>query len=221
MMNRPVFTLSSLAALTALFLAAGCATTLPPQDPAPRVTDGWRQVQFGYEIQHPYDLKTFDRYQYDPAADEHHFWVYLKDKPHAPPPNTTNARTEMRLETFHSGERMFDGDVKVTPGTFACIAQVFDADNGPVTMVIAHPDGQVTVGHTVIATNVIGRWWNLKLTNDTREGGKINVYADDVLKGTFDSRGPRSYYFKCGVYARTGSDLSDVRYRNIKMWVKE
>lgn len=42
---------------------------------------------------------------------------------HAPPPNKTDARTEMRLETFNTGERMFDGDVYICPGTFACIGQ--------------------------------------------------------------------------------------------------
>jgi len=186
----------------------------------PTLTNGWQPVQFKYEIQHPYDLKTSDRYDYDSTNNVHHFWVYFKDKPHAPPPNKTNARTEMRLETYSSGERMFDGDVNVSAGTFACIAQVFDAKHGPVTMLVAHPDGSVSIGHSVIATNVIGRWCNLKMTNDTKEGGKIKIYWDDQLVGTYGSRGPREYYFKCGVYARDNSNLSDVRYRNIKLWSK-
>jgi hypothetical protein len=187
---------------------------------AARLTDGWKPVPFKFEIQHPYDLKTSDRYDFDATNNVHHFWVDFTDKPHAPPPNKTNARTEMRLETFSDGERMFDGDVNVSPGTFACIAQVFDAKHGPVTMLIAHPDGTVTAGHTVMATNVIGRWWNLKMTNDTKDGGKIKIYADNALAGTFDSRGPREYYFKCGVYARDNSGRSEVRYRNVKMWEK-
>ena len=91
------------------------------------LTAGWKQIPFKYEIQHPYDLKTSDRYDFDPTNHVHHFWVYFKDKPHAPPPNKTNARSEMRLETFSDGERMFEGDVNISPGTFACIAQVFDA----------------------------------------------------------------------------------------------
>ena len=28
------------------------------------LTDGWKQVPFKYQIQHPYDLKTADRYEY-------------------------------------------------------------------------------------------------------------------------------------------------------------
>jgi len=214
---------ANIAAAMLLALSSSCSSVMHEADataPSP-LTEGWKPVDLKYEIQHPYDLKTTDRYDFDAATGVHHFWVYFKDKPHAPPPNKTNARTEMRLQTYKDGEWMFDGDVNVSPGTFACIAQVFDANHGPVTMVIAHPDGTVTVGHTTIATNVIGRWWNLKMTNDTKSGGKINIYADDVLKATFNSRGPRDYYFKCGVYSRNGSDLSDVRYRNVRMWTRQ
>jgi hypothetical protein len=189
---------------------------------AASLTEGWKPVPFKFEIQHPYDLKTADRYDFDATNNTHHFWVYFTDKPHAPPPNQTTARTEMRLETFGTGERMFDGDVNVSAGTFACIAQVFDAAHGPVTMIIAHPDGTVTVGnHDVIRTNAIGNWWNLKMTDDTKVGGKIRIYVDNVLAGTYNSRGPREYYFKCGVYSRKDSGRSDVRYRNIKLWAKQ
>jgi hypothetical protein len=198
-------------------LLTSCATTPPP---ASSLTTGWQQVPFKYEIQHPYDLQTSDRYDFDLKNNIHHFWVYFTDKPHAPPPNKTNARTEMRLETYSTGERMFDGDVNVTPHTFACIAQVFDANHGPVTMLVVQTNNTVTIAHTVIATNVIGCWNNLKMTNDTQEGGKIHIYWNDVLVGTYNSRGPRDYYFKCGVYSRDGSDRSDVRYRNIKMWAR-
>src|ERR1017187_10694759 len=88
---------------------------------AASLTDGWKQAPFKFDIQHPYDLKASDRYDFDAASNAHHFWVYFTDKPHAPPPNKTNARTEMRLETFSTGEHMFDGDVNISPGTFACI----------------------------------------------------------------------------------------------------
>ena len=210
----------------ALFFPAGISGAADSHSAA-NLTSGWKHVPFTYEIQHPYDLKASDRYAYDPTNNIHDFWVYFSDKPHAPPPNKTTARTEMRLETFRRGEHMFDADVNISPGTFACIAQVFDAAHGPVAMLIAHPDGRVTISlhdsakiNDLIMTNAIGRWWNLKMTDDPQVGGKINIYADNVLVGTYDSRGPRDYYFKCGVYSRINSDRSEVRYRNIKMWVK-
>ena len=197
------------------------AVTNAPASPTTDLTAGWTQKKFTYQIQHPYDLKTSDRYSYDATNDIHHFWVYFTDKPHAPPPNTTTARTEMRLETYSTNEHMLDADVKIIPGTFACIAHVFDAAHGPVTMLIAHPDGKVTVGSsTVIKTNAIGNWWNLKVSNDPAANGKIKIYVDDVLVGTYASRGPRDYYFKCGVYSRKNSDRSETFFRNIKLWEK-
>ena len=47
------------------------------------LTDGWKQVPFKYQIQHPYDLKTADRYDFDATNNIHHFWVFFTDKPHA------------------------------------------------------------------------------------------------------------------------------------------
>lgn len=224
MMNMKIRRIASTFALLAAgLLSAGivtsCVTTSRnDSESGSGLTAGWQQVHYKYDIQHPYDLKSSDRYEYDSTSDTHHFWVFYQDKPHAPPPNKTNARTEMRLQSYSTGEAMFDGDVNVSPGTFACIAQVFDAKHGPVTMLIAHPDGTVTVGHSVIARDVIAHWNNLKMTNDTKAGGKINIYWNDALVGTYDSRGPREYYFKCGVYSRDNSFRSDVRYRNVKMW---
>jgi len=184
------------------------------------LTSGWKPFPFMFEVQHPYDLKISDRYWFDPTNNTHHFWVNFTDKPHAPPPNRTTARTEMRLQTYTNGEYMFDADVNISPGTFACIAQVFDAKHGPVRMIIAHPDGTVMLGHDLVKTNAIGHWWNLKMTNDTKTGGKIRIYADNVLIGTYDSRGPRDYYFKCGVYSRENSARSEAAFRNVRMWVK-
>jgi hypothetical protein len=213
---------ASVGIVLALNLLSACLVGGAETNAPASLADGWAPMPFKFDVQHPYDLKASDRYEFDATNNIHHFWVFFTDKPHAPPPNKTTARTEMRLESFSTGERMFDGDVNISPGTFACIAQVFDARHGPVTMIIAHTNGTVTIGNRdVIKTNAIGNWWNLKLTDDTKDGGKIRIYVDNVLAGTYNSRGPREYYFKCGVYARKDSDRSDVRYRNIKLWVKQ
>jgi hypothetical protein len=198
----------------------GLAGTNGVSGSALELTRGWKEMSFKFEVQHPYDLDLKERYTFDATNNTHDFWVFFADKPHDPPPNRTTARTEMRLETFTNEEHMFDADVNIRPGTFACIGQVFDAVHGPIQMIIAHPDGTVTLGRTTIKTNAIGQWWNLKMKNDPAPGGKIRIYADNVLVGTYASRGPRAYYFKCGVYSRKNSARSEAWFRNIKMWVK-
>src|SRR5947208_8286723 len=71
-----------------------------------RITDGWLERTFEFEIQKPWDLKLEDRYAFDPATNTHRFVVYGTDKPHQPPPNRTNARTEMRIhDTYTTGAR--------------------------------------------------------------------------------------------------------------------
>jgi hypothetical protein len=49
--------------------------------------------------------------------------------------------------------------------------------------------------------------------------GKVKVYADGQLAGTFDDRGNATHYFKAGVYNNSG-DRAESRFRNIKYWVK-
>jgi hypothetical protein len=219
---RQNMNLKSILVLAAAGVLAGCAGVSAQHANSADATRGWREVPFSFDIQKPYDLEVKDRYRFDAATGTHDFWIYFADKPHQPPPNRTTARTEMRTESFRSGEHMFGADVNVSPGTFACIMQVFDAAHGPVTMLIAHPDGKVTVGNsTVIKTNAIGNWWNLKATNDPGTNGLIRIYVDNVPVYTNHSRGPRDYYFKCGVYSRKDSERSEARFKNVKMWVRE
>src|SRR3954447_8884276 len=89
------------------------------------LTHGWKQIPLNFKIQRPYDLEVKDRYSFDLTNGIHDFWVYFSDKPHDPPPNKTTARTEMRVDSFSTGEHMFDFDVNISPGSSACIAQVF------------------------------------------------------------------------------------------------
>src|SRR6516225_3196403 len=104
----PFACLETLLALNSVHALAGTGPN-PAAGPSLTLTDGWKQIPFTYEIQHPYDLNASDRYDFDPTNNTHRFWVYFTDKPHAPPPNKTNARTEMRLQAYHEGEYLFDG----------------------------------------------------------------------------------------------------------------
>jgi hypothetical protein len=75
-------------------------------------------------------------------------------------------------------------------------------------------------GCDLVMTNAIGKWWNLQTSSDTKEAGKVGTCASNVLAGTNDRRGPRGYYFKCGVCSRDGSDKSEVCHRHIKVGTK-
>lgn len=220
-----------------LLLAAaltGCTAVSPhaAETPAGKaLTAGWIQKPFKYEIQHPYDLDVNQRYHYDPATDTHDFVVFGTDKPHAPPPNHTNARTEMRfLDNYTTGQHMFEADVLVKPGTHASIMQVFGAAKRATTFMFdAQPDGTLTYYDTVdsysfpFAKNMNDVWFNLKVIHDpaARDGqGEVKVYIDNNLVGTVAGHGPKDHYFKCGPYSRDNAGRCEVLFRNIKYWVR-
>jgi Alginate lyase len=217
----------------ALLWICGCqADKQPVTAPAqPTVTDGWIEKKVTFEVQFPYDLKVNDRYSFDAATNTHDLWVNFTDKPHAPPPNHTNPRTEIRfMDTYTTGQHMFDADVCVRPGTHAAIMQVFGAaKRATAFMLDAQPDGTITYydvvdeGSFAIKQNANNVWWNLKVAHDpaARDGlGEIKVYVNNVLTATVAGHGLNDHYFKCGVYSRDNSGRSEVLYRNIRYWVK-
>ena len=83
-----------------------------------------------------------DRHTFDPATDTHTFWTLRGDKPHQPPPNTTGARSELRMRNdYTSGNHQFEADVYVVSGTTgACVMQVFGGvTNATSLMLVAYP----------------------------------------------------------------------------------
>jgi hypothetical protein len=220
--------------LLALLWIGGCQAgppARPATSPSGEITRGWVEKPFKFEIQYPYDLKMSDRYSFDAATNTHDMWVNFSDKPHAPPPNKTNPRTEMRiLDNYTTGLHMFDCDICVKPETHSSIMQVFGAAKRATTFMLdAQPDGTLTyydageTGSFVIKPNMNGLWWNLKVIHDpaARDGqGEVKVYIDNVLTTTVAGHGGKEHYFKCGVYSRDNSGRSEVLYRNIKYWIK-
>jgi hypothetical protein len=196
-------------------------------DSSASLTQGFTLQPLHYEVQHPYDLKLEDRYSYDKAADTHDLWVLASDKPHAPPPNKTAARTEFRLKDenykFVTGLHMLDCDMFIVPGTFACISQVFGT--GPMAMIVVDKDGTISDlrTHQVIAKEMNGKWFNWKVIHDSGAEGKgaIKIYIDGKLAdGDVSAKKQTSYYFKCGLYSRHGSDRSEIKIRSLNYWVK-
>jgi hypothetical protein len=223
---RRSFIVLSIGLSAALAFAAEAQIT-STAEPASALTQGFKLQPLKFEVQHPYDLKLEDRYSYDKAADTHDLWVLETDKPHAPPPNKTAARTEFRLKDDNykpdTGQHMLDCDMFIMPGTSACITQVFGT--GPMAMIGVDKDGTISDlrTHQVIAKNMNGKWFNWKVIHDTAAEGKgaIKIYIDGKLAdGDISARKQASYYFKCGVYSRHGSERNEVKIRNLKYWIK-
>jgi hypothetical protein len=68
-----------------------------------------------------------------------------------------------------------------------------------------------------LMTNVYNKWIHVNVQHDA-DNGKIYVYLNGSLKGTFADRGSTTHYFKCGVYNITGS-RSETHWKNIKNWI--
>jgi hypothetical protein len=192
------------------------------------LTAGWTQTPFTFALHTPYDLDPSERHSYDPATDTHSFWILRGDSPHNPPPNTTAPRSELRMRNdYRSGNHQFEADVFVVSGTRrACVMQVFGGvTNATSIMLFADPQNGGTIvrydGPQVIKSMVYDRWWHLNVIHEASASGigKIKVYADGQLVGTFDDRGNATHYFKCGVYGNAG-DRAEARFRNIRYWVK-
>lgn len=202
--------------LLALAAAAGFAR-------AAGITDGWTQVPFKYEIQHPYNLQESDRYSYDSATDTHTFWILKTDKPHLPPPNGTAPRTEMRFfNDYKSGQHMFDADYWIVPGTdntnifqlfLTSQIRVFTPQNGNARETFSHGSNS----GTSLYANAYSRWFNLKVEHDA-DAHVIKYYFNDTLVYTKKDNHGSPWYFKCGAY--TVNDRSEVRIRHIKYWRK-
>ena len=211
---------------------AGCEAGKPHEPVAGReILQGWVEKKYTYEIQHPYDLKQSERYSYDAATNTHDMWVYFSDKPHAPPPNRTNPRTEMRiLDTYTTEPHLLEVDICVKPGTHSSIMQVFGAAKRATTFMLdAQENGDITYYDTtadsyavVLRHDMNNKWFNLKVAHypEARNGnGEVKVYIDDVPAGTFEGHGGKEHYFKCGVYSRDASGRSEVLYRDVREYV--
>jgi hypothetical protein len=214
-------TIKLLATALLLSLSAGAATTQPTEAISPSdLTRGWVLEKYTYEIQHPYDLAQGARYQFDPVTNTHDFWVFYTDKPHMPPPNQTEPRTEFRTLELFTTPHMFEADAYIKPGTFACIMQDFLL-RGPMMLLVVSRDGTVRDLHsnTVIMRHAYGRWFNLKVIDDPTAGkGLVKVFIDNSLVATFREGGGKQHYFKCGVYSREGSQRNETLYRDIRYW---
>ena len=211
---------SFIIAAVLLAVAPPSASAANPTAPAP---PGFVLQPLHFQVQHPYDLPLGERYAYDPATDTHDLWVLDTDKPHDPPPNKTEPRTELRLidDGYRpgSGLHMMDCDLFIVPGTFACISQVFGT--GPMCIIIVDQSGTISDlrTHGVIARDMNAKWFHWTLVHDPSATGPgaVKVYVDGKLASDrIAGKKQDSYYFKIGVYSRKGSERNEVKVRNLR-----
>lgn len=183
LLSTSVFAASDTDSFSSAFPGASPAGSRP----ADALHAGFVKQKLNIEVQHPYDLDLAQRYSYDKATDTHDLWCLGTDKPHAPPPNKTEPRTEIRIIDPNykpgSGLHMMDCDMFIVPGTFATISQVFGT--GPMAMIIVDPSGTITDlrNHDVIAQNMNSKWFNWTIIHDpdATGPGAVKVYVDGKL----------------------------------------
>ncbi|HZP61667.1 MAG TPA: polysaccharide lyase family 7 protein [Opitutaceae bacterium] len=227
-MKKSVFALVLLAAAGGLAPSRADAPASPAAEtPAGDLYSGFVRQPLKVEVQHPYDLPEEARYSYDKATDTHDLWVLESDKPHLPPPNKTEARTELRFKDDNyqpgSGLHMMDCDMYIVPGTFACISQVFGT--GPMCIIVVDTNGRIYDLRTnvTIAEHMAGKWFHWTVVHDPSAVGlgAIKVYVDGKLAdGQVGGKKEASYYFKIGVYSRKGSNRNEVKVRNLRYLIK-
>lgn len=182
-------------------------------------TNGWTQTSYTYGIQPPWDLSQSSRYSY--SGGEHRFWIYPGDACQFQG-CTTGPRSELRMNNnYTSGKHQFEGDVYIVSGSAGTdIMQVFGgATNATAIMLKIHSGSSGTIkryDNETLMTSAYNKWIHVNVQHDA-DNGKIYVYLDRVLKGTYADRGNATHYFKCGVYNISGS-RSETRWKNVKYW---
>jgi hypothetical protein len=208
-------------------LTAVSGTVPPPTTPPPSSpTTGWTKQSYTYSIQKPWNLPVSDRYRYDSTTNTHTMWVYNTDQP-LYEGSATEPRTELRMKNdYTSGNHQFEADVYVVNGTHGTsVMQVFGGSTHATSiMLAAYNENGGTLkryNSTVLKTGIYDKWFHLNVihTASASGTGKIQVYIDNALVGTFDDDGTATHYFKAGVY-HPQSTRAEARFRNITNWVK-
>lgn len=182
-------------------------------------TGGWTQTSYTYGIQTPWNLSQSSRYSY--SGGEHRFWIYPGDACQYEG-CSTGPRAELRMNNnYTSGKHQFEGDVYIVAGSAGTdIMQVFGgATNATAIMLKIHAGSSGTIkryDNETLMTNAYDKWIHVNVQHDA-DNGKIYVYLDGTLKGTYADRGNATHYFKCGVYNISGS-RSETRWKNVKYW---
>ena len=199
-----------------VFLAGIIAVSGPAVAAGP-IGSGWTEFHPGTQLDQPPG-----KVRHTLTNGEHHMWLLPSD-PHTYPGRDSGPRSELRFfNDYTSGQAQFQADIKVLSGcSTASIMQVFGASGRATAfMAWAMPNRLSYYGDTTIYSPLYDRYLTLNVVHDTASG-KITVYVNGVLHGTFQDHGAANHYFKLGIYdQKTMPARCDVYAKNIHIYRK-
>lgn len=140
--------------------------------------------------------------------------------------NNGSNRVEVRVQdNYRTGQRQFEGELKVTAGTDDESAmQIFGNDgDGATTLMIrsfSKNGGTLRGGGKDLISNIYGKWVRINVThNATATGGSYSIYING--KHVHTNNGPKGdHYFKYGVYGTLKTAGAEHQWRNVHFYRK-
>jgi hypothetical protein len=135
-------------------------------------------------------------------------------------------RCERRLlNTYQTGKRQFEGEVRVSPPTNdESVMQIFGGNSGATTQMIRAYDVaggtlRKVPGSVVLAEGIHGKWLKVNVIHDI-PANKVFTYIDGKLVATGDGEvvgaGNDGWYHKYGCYGSLRTPSAKVEWRNVK-----
>ncbi|SFR22242.1 hypothetical protein SAMN04488564_106108 [Lentzea waywayandensis] len=140
--------------------------------------------------------------------------------------NNGSNRVEARIQdNYRTGQRQFEGELKVTAGTDDESAmQIFGNDgDGATTLMIrsfSRGGGTLRGGGKDLVSGINGKWVRINVThNATAAGGSYSIYING--KQVHTANGPKGdHYFKYGVYGTLKTASAEHQWRNVHFYRK-
>ncbi|WP_282942190.1 CBM35 domain-containing protein [Paenibacillus sp. RC67] len=179
------------------------------------VTAGWTEI--------PWDSNSYYVQNRTNAPMSERFWIV--NGVYTTRVYSGEERVEMRWNNWadQNKDNMWEADVMFEPGTEkTAIMQIKSNTGGEPIYIQATSNGNIRNNgdSTNIATNMAGKWFNLKCAFNPSTGvGRI--WINDVLVKTRQyNTSDREWYFKNGTYNNGISDgnYSEAHFKNIRVW---
>lgn len=197
-------------------LLTGAAVTPAQAAPDP-IGPGWTEIFPKSKLDQPPGKN-----RHELINGEHHMWV-LNTDPSTYPGRDSGPRSEFRFyNDYKTGQAQFQADIKIKSGcSRASVMQIFGATTQSTAFMAWTIDNKLThYSGGSFYSPVHDKYLTLNVVHDTGTG-KVSVYVNRALRGTFQDHGRTNHYFKAGVYHQKGmSGRCDVYLKNIHMFQK-